>query len=98
MDIYLICANCKELRKTDTLTCNAFPNGIPESVVFGRNDHSEIIRGQVGKFVFNRADREDNTPLLKIGGASPDIEPYRISVESKDYRPKKKILKSAAKF
>lgn len=37
-------------------------------------------------------------PLRKVGGPSKGIEPYKISVDSKDYRPQSNILKNAAKL
>lgn len=36
-------------------------------------------------------------PYKKVGGASKGIEPYKISTDPRDYKPKNKILKSAAK-
>ena len=39
-----------------------------------------------------------NIPFKKVGGPSPGIEPYKISVDSKDYKPRKKILRSATKI
>jgi len=38
-----------------------------------------------------------NEPYARLGGPSKGIEPYKISTDSKDYSPQKKILKSAAK-
>ena len=40
---------------------------------------------------------EKGIPLKKVGGASSGIEPYKISIDPKDYKPKANILKSAAK-
>jgi hypothetical protein len=39
-----------------------------------------------------------NEPLASLGGPSKGIEEYKISIKSKDYKPQRKILKSAAKF
>lgn len=39
----------------------------------------------------------EDKPYKKVGGPSPGIEPYKISINPKDYKPKTKILKSAAK-
>ncbi len=38
-----------------------------------------------------------NEPYAKLGGPSKGVEEYKISIDSKDYKPQKKILKSAAK-
>ena len=40
---------------------------------------------------------KDGIPLKKVGGASSGIEPYKISTDPKNYKPKDNILKSAAK-
>ena len=40
---------------------------------------------------------KSGTPYKKVGGPSKSIEPYKISIASKDYRPKSKILVKAAK-
>jgi hypothetical protein len=40
---------------------------------------------------------KNDVPYKKVGGASSGIEPYKISTDPKDYKPKNKILKSAAK-
>lgn len=43
---------------------------------------------------FNMTKKE---PLIKNGGPSKGIEPYKISTNTRDYRPQKKILKRAAR-
>jgi len=40
---------------------------------------------------------EKGIPLKKVGGPSKNIEPYKISIDPRDYKPKNNILKSAAK-
>lgn len=46
-----ICFSCKHFNPITG--CPAFPEtGIPEEILLGENDHSKIIPGQVGKFIF----------------------------------------------
>lgn len=44
-----ICANCKHL--IAPYKCKAFDH-IPKDITFGRNDHSKVIEGQKGDFIF----------------------------------------------
>lgn len=44
-----ICNNCKH--RIEAYKCKAFDR-IPKDITFGRNNHSKIIPGQKGKFVF----------------------------------------------
>ena len=44
-----ICNNCKN--KLENLSCKAFET-IPDSILFGENNHSKIIEGQKGEYVF----------------------------------------------
>jgi hypothetical protein len=32
--------------------CKAFPDGIPQDIAFGNNQHKQPIKGQIGKYVF----------------------------------------------
>lgn len=41
--------------------------------------------------------KTNGVPYKKVGGPSSGIEPYKISTDPKDYRPKNKILRSAAR-
>jgi len=47
----LICNNCKYYNKD--LTCKAFPNGIPFSII-NKNNHSSPIEGQKNNIVFEK--------------------------------------------
>lgn len=40
---------------------------------------------------------EKNEPTERVGGPSKNIEPYKISVKSRDYRPQENILVNAGK-
>jgi hypothetical protein len=79
------------------MQCSAFPNGIPDVILYEGNDHSSPLKAQKNNIVYDDLNVIENTPLFKNGGASNNIEPYKISTDSKDYLPKKKILKSAVK-
>jgi len=48
--IHSDCWYCKHL--TEELTCPAFPNGIPEALVYGFDTHRELIEGQIGDFIY----------------------------------------------
>lgn len=41
-----VCLKC--IHYNDDLTCKAFPNGIPDEVVFNGNDHAQPIEGDNG--------------------------------------------------
>lgn len=41
---------------------------------------------------------EKNEPTERVGGPSKNIEPYKISVKSRDYRPQENILVNAGKL
>lgn len=48
-----VCNNCKHYRpEADGFTCSAFPDGIPEEILLGINDHSEPMQGQTGSHVY----------------------------------------------
>lgn len=44
------CASCKHFRTGSRTnpTCDAFPDGIPEEILFGRNDHRKPFPGDHG--------------------------------------------------
>ncbi len=55
----ILCFNCKWY--VAALACPAFPAGIPEEIMAGSNDHSEVQPGQAGNFVFtDKTKTEDN--------------------------------------
>ena len=49
-----ICKDCKHFRENefDLLGCNAFPNGIPDAILQGFNDHSKPLPEQDNDIVF----------------------------------------------
>ncbi len=49
--IELICSKCKHFRRFDG-GCDAFPDGIPDEITSGENNHSEPLKGQQNRIVF----------------------------------------------
>ena len=51
-----ICFNCKNFKNKSyngkTYKCKAFPNGIPEEILTGKESHDTVIKGQTGEYVF----------------------------------------------
>lgn len=46
-----MCLECKWFRedRAGVLTCEAFPDGIPEAIYLNQHDHREAYRGDHGK-------------------------------------------------
>ena len=51
MEANIVCIDCIYLDKK-TLSCKAFPYGLPNIIISGESDHSEIIIGQDGDTLF----------------------------------------------
>ena len=49
--VKLICFGCKHLR-LDEGGCDAFPDGIPDEITSGENDHSTPLPDQENDIVF----------------------------------------------
>ena len=50
-----ICFDCKYFLEIKwAKACKAFPKGIPEEILIGTNSHNEIIKDQVGDYVYER--------------------------------------------
>jgi len=51
-----ICKKCKhlDLENVAGFTCKAFPEEIPDEILLGEDDHSQIFDGQEGSFVFEK--------------------------------------------
>lgn len=46
----------KELRMRENRGILIDPKGIPDEIIFGENDHSKLIKGQEGDFIFEASD------------------------------------------
>lgn len=46
------CFNC--IRYRGELKCQAFPNGIPDVILLGENDHSKPLPKQKNKIIFEK--------------------------------------------
>ena len=55
----LICFKCKHFREFQG-GCNAFPEGIPDEITSGENEHSKPLEGQGNDIVFEPIDEEDD--------------------------------------
>lgn len=53
-----ICFLCKNYKGGKTYKCSAFPDGIPNEILFGENDHSEPLPDQNNDIVFESVDNE----------------------------------------
>jgi len=54
MDKQIICVLCRhyDWKKPETHNCKAFPDGIPDEILFGENDHKKPLPEQKNKIVF----------------------------------------------
>ena len=50
------CANCKH-KSLGSATCDAFPAGIPEAIIWGKNGHTKPYQGDHG-IRFERVDED----------------------------------------
>ena len=49
--VQLVCFKCKHFRRFEG-GCDAFPDGIPEEITIGNNNHSTPLPNQDNKIVF----------------------------------------------
>jgi hypothetical protein len=56
--VKLICSNCKHFRRFEG-GCDAFPDGIPDEIVLGLNDHSKPLNFQTNDIVFEQEERDN---------------------------------------
>lgn len=54
-----ICLKCIHFREDfNGLNCDAFPKGIPDVILLGKNDHSEPLPEQKNEIVFEPIESE----------------------------------------
>lgn len=51
--VNLICFKCKHFRRFEG-GCDAFPDGIPDVITSGQNEHSKPLPEQKNKIVFKK--------------------------------------------
>lgn len=56
--VELICSNCKHFRRFEG-GCNAFPDGIPDEITSGLNEHSEPLLFQPNDIVFEPLENDE---------------------------------------
>lgn len=54
----LICFKCKHFREFQG-GCNAFPEGIPEEITSGDNEHSKPLESQGNSIVFEKKEDDE---------------------------------------
>ena len=54
---FIKCTFCKHYNVG--MSCIAFPNGIPEEILSGENDHTQPLPGQDNDIVFEEINEED---------------------------------------
>jgi hypothetical protein len=55
--IDLVCFKCKHFRQFEG-GCDAFPDGIPDEITSGNNQHSKTLPNQKNKIVFEPIETE----------------------------------------
>ena len=45
------CTTCKHFH-ADDYYCRAFPDGIPDSILSGKQKHDNVLKSQVGEYVY----------------------------------------------
>ena len=59
MEAYnLICFKCKHFKRFG-VGCDAFPDGIPDEITTGTNNHSKPLPKQDNDIVFEEGNRDD---------------------------------------
>ena len=54
----LVCFKCRNFRRFKG-GCLAFPDGIPDQITSGQNEHSKPLKGQKNKIVFEPIKESD---------------------------------------
>ena len=48
--------------ETEVVYCKAFPEGIPDNVAYGNNEHLKVISEQIGDFIYLRDTNVESEP------------------------------------
>ena len=60
--VQLVCFKCKHFRRFEE-GCDAFPEGIPDEIISGNNNHSKPLPNQNNKVVF---ELDEDMDLVEI--------------------------------
>jgi hypothetical protein len=63
--VNLVCFRCKNFRRF-LGGCLAFPNGIPDEITSGFNQHSKPLKGQKNKIVFEQMVESDSEQINSV--------------------------------
>lgn len=53
-----ICFFCKHFIEGKDYKCQAFPDGIPNDILFDKNDHSKPLPDQKNEIVFEKKEKD----------------------------------------
>lgn len=63
--IELVCFSCKNFRRFEG-GCNAFPDGIPDEITSGINEHKTPLKDQKNNIVFEPIPDNDETDRNRL--------------------------------
>lgn len=63
--VNLVCFKCKNFRRFKG-GCLAFPDGIPDEITSGENQHLQPLKGQKNKIVFEQMKESDLDQINSI--------------------------------
>ena len=86
-----ICIKCKHF-KTEIWNCKAFPKGVPEIILIGKNNHSKPLPDQANNIVFEPIKKKKKPKKVQII-TSIDGEGAYTDIDSNPYENYKKGLK-----
>jgi len=58
MQIISNCLECKNFIHNKKFTCKAFPEGIPDNILFNKKIHNKKIKGQTGDYIYEPIEEE----------------------------------------
>lgn len=52
------CLDCKNFIDNKKFTCRAFPDGIPDNILFNKIKHNKKIKGQTEEYIYEPIEEE----------------------------------------